>query len=92
MDLVDAAHQSFTDVCDYQEDVASLPDTTEDVAELIDSYAQAGCLPEQMPHERAKALTNTFSVVFLNSVLRGGEMIPEETNAIPDDVVFAAKE
>lgn len=92
VDLVDAAHQSFTDVCDYQEEVASLPDTTEVVAELIDSYAQAGCLPEQMPHERAKALTNTFSVVFLNSVLRGGEMITEETNAIPDDVVFAAKE
>ena len=91
VDLVDGAHQSFTDVCDYQEEVASLPDTTDIVVEFIESYALGGCLPDQMPHERAKALTNTFSVAFLDSVFRGGEMITAETNTIPDDVMFDAK-
>ena len=40
---------------------------------------------------RVKALTNTFAVSFLESVFRGGEMITDQTNVIPDDVIFDAK-
>ncbi|MEM9463995.1 MAG: dienelactone hydrolase family protein [Actinomycetota bacterium] len=91
VELVAGAHQSFTDVCDYQDEVADLPDTNAIVVEFIEGYALAGCQPDQMPIERVKELTNTFAVAFLESVFRGGDMITAETHAIPDDVIFDAK-
>ena len=86
-----AAHQSFTDVCDYQATIASQPDTNELVVAFIDDYAQAGCLPGQMSIERVKELTNTFAVRFLNSVFAGGDMVTSDNAVIPDDVIFDAK-
>lgn len=91
VELVAAAHQSFTDVCDYQATIASQPDTNELVVAFIDDYAQAGCLPGQMPIERVKELTNTFAVRFLNSVFAGGDMVTSDNAVIPDDVIFDAK-
>lgn len=91
VELVAAAHQSFTDVCDYQDEIAVLPDANEIVVQFIEGFAEAACLPEQMPIERAKELTNTFAVAFLESVFRGGEMITAENTILPDDIIYDAK-
>ncbi len=91
VELVAAQHQSFTDVCDYQDEVVDRPDVNAIVVEFIEGYAEAGCLPGQMPIERVKELTNTFAVSFLESVFRDGEMITDETNTIPDDVIYDDK-
>ena len=91
VELVAAAHQSFTDVCDYQDTIASLPDANALVVTFIDDYAQAGCLPGQMPIERVKELTNTFAVYFLDSVFGSGEMLTTDTVTMPDDIIYDAK-
>jgi predicted dienelactone hydrolase len=90
-DLVDAQHQTFTDMCDYQETVPLLPDVPAIVLDTIDTFAEQGCAPGDMPIDRAKDLTNTFAISFLESVFRGGTMIDPTATVIPDDVIFAVK-
>ena len=87
-DLVDAQHQTFTNICEYQETVPLLPDVPALITDTIAAYAQEGCMPDDMPIDRAHALTNTFAVAFLESIFRGGQMIDPATTAIPDDITF----
>jgi predicted dienelactone hydrolase len=90
-DLLDAQHQTFSNMCQYQETVPLLPDVPPLIIETIASFAEQGCMPGDMPIDRAQALTNTFAVAFLESIFRGGQMIDPATTAIPDDVTFQAK-
>jgi predicted dienelactone hydrolase len=88
VELADAGHQSFTDLCDYQAFLPTLPtEVPAAVVETIDQQATDGCSPANMPIERAKELTNTFAVAFLESVFRDGEMI-DPAAAMPPDVVY----
>lgn len=91
VELVAAEHQSFTDLCDYLDVLVDREDATPLVVDVITEMSVEGCSPDDMPIERVKALTNTFTVSFLESVFRGGEMITDRTNVIPDDVIFDAK-
>ena len=91
VELVDAQHQSFTDLCDYQEFLPTLPDVPEVVTETIADFGAEGCSPGDMPIDRAKALTNTFAVNFLDSVFRDDELYRPDTVQAPDDVIFLAK-
>lgn len=91
IDLTDAQHESFTDICDYQQTVPLLPDVPELILDTIDSFAEEGCTPDDMPIERVKELTNTFAIAFLDSIFDGGTMIDPSTTAIPDDVTFQVK-
>ncbi|NDH10517.1 MAG: hypothetical protein EBY44_02040, partial [Actinobacteria bacterium] len=91
VELVAAEHQSFTDLCDYLDVLVDREDATPLVVDVITEMSVEGCSPDDMPIERVKALTNTFAVSFLESVFRGGEMITDQTNVIPDDVIFDAK-
>ncbi len=68
-----------------------LPDVPALILETIAAYAQQGCMPDDMPIDRAHALTNTFAVAFLESIFRGGQMIDPATTAIPDDIMFAGR-
>jgi len=92
LDLIDGQHQSFTEICDYQRTVPLLTDVPEVIVETIDSFAEQGCAPGDMPIERVKELTNTFAIVFLDSIFRGGAMIDPATTAVPDDVTFQVNE
>jgi predicted dienelactone hydrolase len=91
-DLIDAGHQSFSIACEAQ---AFLPTLSTPVPpqllEVLDSYAEQGCGDGLMDIDRAKALTDTFAISFLESVFRGGEMIDPETTEIPDDVIYMIK-
>ena len=91
VELVAAEHQSFTDLCDYLDALVDREDATPLVVDVITEMSVEGCSPDDMPIERVKTLTNTFAVSFLESVFRGGEMITDQTNVIPDDVIFDAK-
>ena len=92
VELVDADHQSFTDVCDYQVFLPTLGDAVPAaVMETVDAQAVEGCGAEAMPIERAKDLTNTFAVNFLESVFRGAELISDTNTTLPDDIIFMAR-
>ncbi len=63
-DLEGAQHQSFTDVCDYRDQLAAMPDAPTAIVEAVDEYAAEGCLDGQMPigdaHRMIKRLTTAF--------------------------------
>ncbi|MEO0491970.1 MAG: dienelactone hydrolase family protein [Actinomycetota bacterium] len=91
VELVAGEHQSFTDLCDYLEVVPDREGANPLVVDVITDMGVEGCSADDMPIERVKELTNTFAVTFLESVFRGGEMITDETNSIPDDVIYDDK-
>jgi predicted dienelactone hydrolase len=90
LDLIDAQHQSFTDICDYQEFLPTLENPLPVVVDVIDAFAVEGCSPGDMPIDRAKDLTNTYAITFLESIFRGGTMFTPETYETPVDVVYFA--
>ena len=90
-ELVDAAHQSFTDVCDYQEFFPQLENPTQAVLDVIDEFAVEGCSEGDMPIERVKELQNTLAVSFLDSIFRDGTMITADDTQIPDDLLSTTK-
>jgi predicted dienelactone hydrolase len=90
VDFIDGQHQTFTDICDYQEFVPTLPDVPQVILDTIESYGEQGCSPGDMPTDRAKELTNTFAVQFLESVFRAGPPI-DATTRFPDDVTVMIK-
>lgn len=90
VDLVAGQHQTFTDLCDYQEFLPTLSDVPQVVTDTIAAFGEEGCSPGDMPIGRAKELTNSFAVQFLESVFRGGPAIDPVT-VFPDDVVVLIK-
>ena len=69
--LTDAAHQSFTDVCMYLDEIPKLPDAPALVATAIKVQAQEGCGPEFMPYPRDLELSSGLTVAFLNEFVAG---------------------
>jgi predicted dienelactone hydrolase len=70
VDLVDAGHQSFTDVCDYQELLPTL-NAPQLLIDAVADYAAEGCTPELMPIDTAHELINRNSVAFLLAYVAG---------------------
>ena len=91
VDLVAAEHQTFTDVCAYQDFLPTLPDVPQPINDLINSFAEEGCQPDDMPIGRAQAITNTFAVAFLDETFKGGEMIQLDEVDEQTDLVFQAE-
>ena len=92
IELVDAGHQSFSIACEAQSFLPTLPtEVPTELLDVLDSYAEQGCAPGLMDIERAKDLTNTFAVNFLESIFRDTELITDANTAIPADVIFMTK-
>ena len=91
VELVAAEHQSFTDLCAYQEDVPNLPDVPEVVVETIETMGAEGCAEGDMDPARVAELLDTYVLAFLDEVLAGGPGVLEATGAPPDDVLFDAR-
>jgi predicted dienelactone hydrolase len=91
VELEAAEHQTFTDVCDYQDFLPTLEAVPEPITTTIDSFAEAGCQPGDMPTDRAQELTNTFAIRFLEQVFRGDEGLDATRTEMPDDVVFFSR-
>ncbi|MEZ5238930.1 MAG: hypothetical protein R2716_08245 [Microthrixaceae bacterium] len=64
-DLDGAQHQSFTDVCEYQDLLAAMPGTPAALSEALDDYAAEGCLEGQMPIEEAHRIIKRLTTAFL---------------------------
>ncbi len=91
VDLVAAEHQTFTDICAYQDSIPQLPDVLDVVIETIELFAEEGCSADDMPIERAQAITNTFAVTFLDSVFRGAAPIDPLDVDEQTDLVYRTK-
>jgi predicted dienelactone hydrolase len=70
VDITDAGHQSFTDVCSYQELLPSL-DAPQLLIDAVDEYAEEGCVEELLPIDEAHDLINRNSVAFLLAFVAG---------------------
>lgn len=93
VDLEGAGHQSFTDVCDYQQKLPTIDGIPPQFVEVIDEFALAGCQPDQMPFDRAKELTNQYVISFFLAHVAGDEsyrllLTPDFTSADADVEFF----
>lgn len=70
VDIVDGGHQSFTDVCDYQELLPTL-NAPQLLIDAVDEYAEEGCVEELIPIDEAHDLINRNSVAFLLAFVAG---------------------
>ncbi|MBU6215898.1 MAG: hypothetical protein KGR17_04780, partial [Acidobacteria bacterium] len=70
-DLRAAGHQSFTDVCAYQDLARTRPDVAPPLVQAIDSYAVEGCAPELLAIDEAHRATKRLVTAFLLSQLLG---------------------
>lgn len=69
--LKDAAHQSFTDVCMYQEEIPKLGTVPAVVTAVIEAQAAEGCGPEYMPYARDLELSSSLTIAFLDEFVAG---------------------
>lgn len=91
VELVDGAHQTFTDLCQYLEFLPSLDTVPEVITATIVDFASQGCSPGDLDTRRAAELTNSYVIRFLDQVLHGGPSIDPTLVATPDDVIFYAR-
>jgi predicted dienelactone hydrolase len=88
VELVAGEHQTFTDICAYQEALPALDNVPPIVIDTIDTFAVEGCSEGDMDDVRANDLTITYVLQFLDEVFAGGAPI---TAAAPDDVIFQSR-
>ena len=69
--MTDAAHQSFTDVCMYLDEIPKLPAAPAAVAAAIQVQAKEGCGEGFMPYARDLELASGLTVVFLDEFVAG---------------------
>lgn len=91
VELVAAEHQSFTDLCAYQEALPLLDTVPELVIEAIDSFAATDCVPTAMNFERVREITNSFAVRFLDEVTQDATPLGDDEVVYPDDIRFLTK-
>ena len=70
-DIAKAGHQSFTDVCRYQELARSRTDLPAALVGAIDNYAVQGCGADLIPIGDAQRITKRLTTAFLLSQLAG---------------------
>lgn len=88
VELVAGEHETFTDICAYQDQVPLRDGVPQVVVDLIERFAQEGCLEGDIDIDRANSITVTYVLAFLDEVFAGGEPI---TAAAPDDVIFQSR-
>jgi predicted dienelactone hydrolase len=72
VDLVEGAHQSFSDVCWAKEIIDALPDVSPVIVTVVDGNAEEGCTPELMDIDDAHAIVNAAVTAFFLRELSGG--------------------
>lgn len=69
--MTDAAHQSFTDVCMYLDEIPKLPAAPALVAAAIQTQAKEGCGAGFMPYARDLELASGLTIAFLDEFVAG---------------------
>lgn len=71
VEMTDAAHQSFTDVCAYLDQIPKLPEAPQAVVDVIRKQATEGCGDGFMPFARDIEVTNTMTTAFFLQYVAG---------------------
>lgn len=71
VDLENAAHHSFDDVCYYKSLKSQLPDAPQVLITAVEDYAKTGCAKGLMPIARANRLIEEYTIAFLLDELAG---------------------
>lgn len=89
VELVDGAHQTFTNLCEYADFLPTIGDGVPPiVVDTIEAFGEEGCSPGDIDDQRAHELTNTYALAFLDEVFRDAGPITFEP---PPDVIFTAR-
>ena len=88
VDISDAGHQSFTDICEYQVLLAELPDVAPAIIDAVDEYAAEGCTDELIDIDEAHRVANLYTVSFLLVEVAGDDgpavvLTPQFAETIP---------
>ena len=67
MDIEKAGHQSFTDVCRYQDSLSTLPNLPQVFIDVVNEMALEGCTKDLIPIEEAHKITNGVTIAFLQT-------------------------
>ncbi len=73
VDLTDAGHQSFSDICFYEDVVAATPDVAPAIATTVAEYGDEACTDEHLPIEQAHRLIDRYAIGFLERYVAGVE-------------------
>ena len=73
IDIEGAGHQSFTDVCDYQQLLPTIQGVPAVLIEAVNEFAEEGCTTELMPIDEAHDLINRTAIAFLLTYVAGVE-------------------
>ena len=71
VEIAGAAHQSFTDVCAYLDQIPKLPEAPAPVIAVIRTQAAEGCGAEFIDYARGLLLTNDLTVAFFKKFVAG---------------------
>jgi predicted dienelactone hydrolase len=71
MDIEQAGHQSFTDVCRYQDSLATLPNLPQVFIDVVNEMALEGCTKDLIAIDEAHAITNGVTIAFLQTYVAG---------------------
>ena len=71
VDITDAGHQSFTDVCRYQELLPTFENVPQILIDAVAEYASEGCAEGYAPIAEAHRLINRASIAFLLAYVAG---------------------
>jgi predicted dienelactone hydrolase len=91
LDLTAAEHETFTDICAYLAFLPTLEAPAQIVVDTLEARTEAGCDADDMPIERAQAITNTFAISFLDSIFKGGTPIALDDVDEQTDFVYLIK-
>lgn len=69
--ITGAAHQSFTDVCTYLDQIPKLPDAPAFVVSVVQAQAKEGCGPDFIDYARGLELINILTIAFLKTYVAG---------------------
>lgn len=72
-DIQGAEHQSFTDVCSYQDILAEMPEAPVAIVDAVDDYASEGCEEDQLDIDEAHRIILRLTTTFLLEQLWGDE-------------------
>jgi predicted dienelactone hydrolase len=72
-DIQGAEHQSFTDVCSYQDILAELPEAPATIVDAVDDYASEGCEEDQLDIDEAHRIILRLTTAFLLEQLWGDD-------------------
>jgi predicted dienelactone hydrolase len=71
VDITDAVHNSFVDVCQLQDEIAEIPDAPEFITAELDRRAAEACSEDATSFGEVQRLTNAYTAAFLASNLLG---------------------